>query len=184
MPLSSSFLSLHFADDTTLLLSRHMITSKPLSRCVNFFVLTNLFSTWIKQNLFYSPVQNEQFQTEHSWPDPPYCQRSSHWLGVFFDPDLNFKHHSSILKIKLSKALYALRTVRNSLGVNSLLFLYYSIFHCHLIYAGTIWSRSRSGPISDLFKKQQAAVRLISGSSYNSHIEPLFKKYKLLHFRT
>ena len=57
LPLSSSFLSLHFADDTTLLLSRHMITSKPLSRCVNFFVLTNLFSTWIKQNLFYSPVQ-------------------------------------------------------------------------------------------------------------------------------
>ena len=149
-----------------------------------FFRINKLVLHLDKAKFILFSSSNEQFQTEHSWPDPPYCQRSSHWLGVFFDPDLNFKHHSSILKIKLSKALYALRTVRNSLGVNSLLFLYYSIFHCHLIYAGTIWSCSRSGPISDLFKKPKAAVRLISGSSYNSHIEPLFKKYKLLHFRT
>ena len=58
--------------------------------------------------------------------------------------------------------------------------LYYSIFHCHLIYAVTIWSCLRSGPINDLFKLQKTAIRLISGSSYNSHTEPLFKKLKIL----
>ena len=56
--------------------------------------------------------------------------------------------------------------------------LYYSIFHCHLIYAVTIWSCLHSGPINDLFKLQKTAIRLISGSSYNSHTEPLFKKLK------
>ena len=58
--------------------------------------------------------------------------------------------------------------------------LYYSIFHCHLIYAVTIWSCLRSGPINDLFKLQKTAIRLISGSSYNSYTEPLFKKLKIL----
>ena len=58
--------------------------------------------------------------------------------------------------------------------------LYYSIFHCHLIYAVTIWSCLHSGPINDLFKLQKTAIRLISGSSYNSHTEPLFKKLKIL----
>ena len=31
-----------------------------------------------------------------------------------------------------------------------------------------------------LFKMQKSAVRIISGSSYNSHTEPLFKKLKIL----
>ena len=34
------------------------------------------------------------------------------FLGVFFDPNLNFKHHISTLKNKLSKALYALPSVK------------------------------------------------------------------------
>ena len=101
-------------------------------------------------------------------------------LGIFFYPDLNFKYHISLLKSKLSKVLYALRTVRNLLGTNSLLLLYYSIFHCHLNYSTIIWSSSCSGPINDLFKLQKSAVRIISGSSYNSHTEPLLKKLKIL----
>ena len=102
------------------------------------------------------------------------------FLGVLFDPDLNFKSHIANLKSKLSKSLYALRTAKNTLSTDSLLLLYNSIFHSHLLYANTIWSCSRSSLINEIFKMQKAAVRLITGSAYNAHTEPLFKKLKIL----
>ena len=46
------------------------------------------------------------------------------FLGVFFYPDLNFKYHISSLRKKLSKSLYALSTVKNTLNQKSLLLLY------------------------------------------------------------
>ena len=70
--------------------------------------------------------------------------------------------------------------VKNTLNQKSLLLLYNSIFHCHLLYALQIWSWSRSGPQNEIFKMQKAAIRIVSGSSYNSHTEPLFKKLQVL----
>ena len=70
------------------------------------------------------------------------------FLGIYFDPDLSFKFHISTLKNKLSKALYALRTVRNTLNQQSLFLIYNSIFHCHLLYAIQIWSCARSSLIN------------------------------------
>ena len=102
------------------------------------------------------------------------------FLGVFFDPNLNFKHHTSNLKNKLSKAVYALRSVKNTLGQKSLLLIYNSIFHCHLLYAIQIWSCSKSGPLNEIFKLQKKAIRIVAGTSYNSHTEPLFKQLEVL----
>ena len=70
--------------------------------------------------------------------------------------------------------------VKNTLNQNSLLLLYNSIFHCHLLYAIIIWSCSRSGPLNEIFKMQKSAIRIITGSSYNSHTEPLFKRLQIL----
>ena len=55
--------------------------------------------------------------------------RAVKFLGVFFDPALNFKHHISRLKNKLSRALYALRSVKNTINQKGLILLYTSIFH-------------------------------------------------------
>ena len=101
-------------------------------------------------------------------------------MGVLFDPDLNFKFHISSIRKKLSKALYSLRTVKNVLNRRSLLLIYNSIFHCHLLYAIHIWSCSNAGPINDLFKLQKTAIRIISGSKFNAHTEPLFKALEIL----
>ena len=102
------------------------------------------------------------------------------FLGVFFDPNINFKHHIAMLKSKLSKALYALRSVKKTLNQKSLLLLYNSVFHCHLLYAVQIWSCSRSSQVNDIFKMQKKAIRIVAGMSYNSHTEPLFKKLQVL----
>ena len=70
--------------------------------------------------------------------------------------------------------------VKNTLNQNSLLLLYNSIFHCHLLYAIQIWSCSCSDPLNEIFKMQKSAIRIITGSSYNSHTEPLFKRLQIL----
>ena len=104
------------------------------------------------------------------------------FLGVFFDPNLNFKVHVEKIISKLSKALYTLRSVKNFLTPKALKSLYYSLIHCHLIYALPIWSICNQKLKKDIFTKQKMAIRIISGLKYNAHTEPTFKALKILPF--
>jgi hypothetical protein len=102
------------------------------------------------------------------------------YLGVYFDPNLNFKFHIQQLNAKLSRALFQIRRVKNILSKDALKTLYYSLFHCHIIYAIEIWSLASKTLINDLYLKQKAVIRLISNAKYNSHTAPLFKELKIL----
>ena len=102
------------------------------------------------------------------------------FLGVYFDPNLNFQFHIKTIVSKLSKALYILRSAKNLLTKKSLKAIYYSIFHCYLVYCVPIWSCTSQKSINNLFVMQKKAVRLISGSRYNAHSEPIFKELGIL----
>ena len=102
------------------------------------------------------------------------------FLGVYFDPSLSFKYQVSCIKKKLSRALYVLRMVKKILPPTSLKMVYYTIFHCHLIYAIQVWSCCTQKLINDLFKLQKSAIRIICNVNYNSHTEPLFKREDIL----
>ena len=73
-----------------------------------------------------------------------------------------------------------LRTVKKILPPTSLKMVYYTIFHCHLIYAIQVWSCCTQKLINDLFKLQKSAIRIICNVNYNSHTEPLFKREDIL----
>jgi hypothetical protein len=102
------------------------------------------------------------------------------YLGVYFDPNLNFKYHVQQLSVKLSRALFQIRRVKNLLSKEALKTLYFSLFHCHIIYAIEIWSLAPKSAINELFIKQKAIIRIVSGAKYNSHTAPLFKELKIL----
>jgi len=102
------------------------------------------------------------------------------YLGIFFDPQLNFKYHISHLTKKLSSALFALRRVKHILPPSTLKTLYYTLFHCHLTYGIEIWSCTSPHSLKTLITKQKAALRIITNSSHNAHTEPLFKKLAIL----
>ena len=204
LPLSSTFLTLLFADDTTLLLWHENINiltqlvNTEFQKVCEFFRINRMVLHPDKTNfiLFTRSTTRHDIEllcnnnnggqnfAEHinvirritSEDATPAVK----FLGVFFDPSLSFKFHISKIKNKLSKSLYALRSVKKTLSQNSLQLLYFSIFHCHLIYAIQIWSCSRSSPLNELFKMQKSAIRIITGSSYNAHTEPLFKKLQIL----
>ena len=102
------------------------------------------------------------------------------FLGIFIDPELNFKFHIAHLTSKISKALYFIRNSKNLLSLWGLKSLYYTLVHCHLVYANIIWSSAKQSTLNPLYLKQKAAVRIISSSTYNAHTEPIFKNLNIL----
>ena len=110
LPSCSKFLSLLFADDTTLLLSHKNINI-----------------------LMHQIFVAERVGIDSKIP-------AVKFLGVFFDPQLNFNYHVKHITSKLSKALYMLRCTKNFLPPKARKAVYYTLFHCHLIYCLPIWS--------------------------------------------
>jgi len=195
-----------FADDTTLLKSHENLVT--LANLVNFeFQKVVLFFRSHKLALhpektkfmIFSSHRNilePQIFTNFNDPGsdnnlnpilPMQCLNSSDqpfikFLGVYLDPQLNFKKHISILNSKLSKSLYFLRKTKKFLNQRSLKFIYYATMHSNLIYAIQAYSCTSQSNLLSLFKKQKAAIRIIANSSYNAHTEPLFKQLNVLPF--
>jgi hypothetical protein len=102
------------------------------------------------------------------------------YLGVYFDPQLNFKFHVDYVSKKISQALFTLRSAKNFLPRNALKTLYFSLIHCHLVYAAEIWGSTINSNINSIFLKQKAALRVVCGEKYNAHTEHLFKQQNIL----
>ena len=102
------------------------------------------------------------------------------FLGVFLDPKLSFKYHHDTIQEKISKTLYALRAVKKLLNQKTLLMLYNSLIHSHLLYANQIWSCCPKSSLKKLEILKKKSVRIISNSNYNAHTAPLLKKYEIL----
>ena len=102
------------------------------------------------------------------------------FLGVFFDQNINFNYHVKVLSSKLSKALYILRSSKNFLTLKARKSVYYALFHSNLIYCMPIWSCASQNSLKNIKVLQKRAIRIVHGSKYNSHTEPLFKELKIL----
>jgi len=159
-------LSLH-PDKTKFLLITH--NNSPTQPHHKLFINNNNLSENLLHNI-----------SELSRVSPTDNSPAIKYLGVHFDQNLNFKYHISQISKKLSYALYSLRQVKNLLPPNALKSLYYSLFHCHLIYAIEIWSNVPPSNLLPLITKQKAAIRIISNQPYNAHTEPLFKSLSIL----
>ena len=100
------------------------------------------------------------------------------FLGVFIDPQLTFSHHVNLLTSKLYKSLFIMRKTKNILNEKALKSVYYSLFHCNIIYCLPIWScASNNGlkPISILQKKPSELFSINLLMHTRNHL----KKYSL-----
>jgi hypothetical protein len=112
--------------------------------------------------------------------NPIVSERSFKLLGIHLDENLNLNSHVSHLCNKLSRALYILRQVKNILPLSSLRTLYFSLFHCHLLYCPIILSITSQSNITKIILLQKKAIRIISNASYNAHTDPLFYANQIL----
>ena len=206
LPNSFCLLTLLFADDTTLLYSHSdiheliSIVNREFHKVVQFFRTHKLslhplktkfmvFSnSQIVKNmnieLFIDCNNNEENDLSKCSPISRVLSTDDlpavRFLGVYFDPSLNFQYHTKIIISKLSKALYILRSSKNLLTLKSLKSVYYALFHCNLIFCLPIWSCAASKLISNLHTLQKKAIRVVNGSKYNSHTETIFKSLGIL----
>ncbi len=210
LPLCTEFLSLLFADDTTLVLSHENFEFlvgwvnaelKKISQYfrslklslhpekTKFMIISNSPSIKaLKPEIFIDNNNyNENTQTNITklgQITQNGKENNIRFLGIYLDPSLLFNHHINILTTKLSKALYLIRSAKNLLTEKALKAVYYSTFHCHLIYCIPIWSSASSALLKTISILQKKAIRLIFNKPYNFHTEPLFKASKILPFES
>jgi len=206
LPKCSKLFSQLFADDTTQSASHNkleditLFVNQEFHKTVNFFcahrlslhpektkfmiVSCSTVNTVPNIVINYNPLNEAQdpskiFKMNYiNNSSTPYAK----FLGVLIDPKLSFKTHISHVTKKVSTALYFLRGAKKVLNQRALKFIYYALFHSHLIYASQLWSCCNESLLKPIVTKQKMAIRILSNAKYNSHTEPLFKKLTILPF--
>ena len=102
------------------------------------------------------------------------------FLGLYLDSKLDWNAHIKFVRNKMNSALYAMRISKNILKQSHMMTLYYSLFYPYIDYGITLWGASYTQHINKLQTSQKKAIRLITGSKYNDHTDPLFRSTKML----
>ena len=98
------------------------------------------------------------------------------FLGLIINDKMNWKTHTKHIANKISRSIGILNKMKHFLPLSVLKTMYNSLILSHFTFCITAWGFESSR----LFKLQKKAVRIITGSKYNAHTEPLFKENSLL----
>ena len=144
----------------------HLVNSNPPTIFINF----NNMDSAVNPELLV-PIENISINSRIP---------AIRYLGVYFDPQLNFKFHIQTIVKKISKMLYSYRQTKQVLTWNAKKSLYYATIHSHLIFGIHIWSCTSDSSLTPLILKQKMSIRILYNASYNAHTEPLFKASGIL----
>jgi len=100
------------------------------------------------------------------------------FLGLVTDESLSWKDHITQLIPKLSKACYALRSIRLYMTQDALKTVYYSYLFSLISYGIIFWGNSSYS--SHIFQLQKKAVRIITGLKPRDSCRELFKRLRIL----
>ena len=211
MPSASSKLSLIlFADDTTGLFNAPSLDE--LFSTVNN-ELNNL-SLWLSANQLLINISKTNFIIFMNKQKERYLALGDHhilslnsvdikkkdstkFLGLLLDKNLTYQAHLNSLKVKLTKALYALRRAAKILPVKDLKTLYSALFLSYINYGLLAWggickrearyhilnygaALNPMGSLDDIHKLQKRALRIISKSNSKAHHIPLCHRLNVL----
>lgn len=98
------------------------------------------------------------------------------FLGLTINDKMNWISHINNLAQKISRSIGILNRMKHFLPPTILKIMYSSLILSRLTYCITAWGFE----CSRLLKLQKKAVRIITGSKYNAHTEPLLKENSLL----
>ena len=163
-----------FADDTTL-----VNRDKTLETLDNkAAAMIHEAKTWFQQN---GLTLNER-KTSHikftNKRNTKIEKTSAKLLGITLDTRFTWKDHIQDLSPRLATSLYAVRRVRQLVGVEAALTTYHAMFHSRMTYGLRLWGESAHAiKIGTL---QKAAIRAIEQVPSTTHCKPLFRKYKIL----
>lgn len=102
------------------------------------------------------------------------------YLGVYIDDKLSFKSHISYIEKKISRSVGIISKLHKYLPCKTLLTMYYSLVHTHLLYALPIWASTYDTYLNSLKKLQNKALRIIMSKKIRDKITPLYYKLGIL----
>ena len=98
--------------------------------------------------------------------------KNARFLGINVDSNLGWSSHVDYLASKISKGLFSLRVLSQTIDKSCLISVYYANIHSLLGYGTLLWGNH--GTASRLFILQKRAIRIICGVTSRFHTRPLF----------
>ena len=94
------------------------------------------------------------------------------FLGIIFDPLLNWNAHIKHLKSKLKTSFAIIKRISPYVTSNNHKQIYHTLFESHLTYCIPIWGGAKKKLIDQIFTLQKLAVRYLFGDN-----EKFFEKF-------
>ena len=98
------------------------------------------------------------------------------FLGITISKHLTWNNHVMQVTNKIARTIGMMHNLKKILPLNILRILYISLILPHLNYGILAWGR-QTKQLDIIHTKD---IRTLTGSNYNAHTEPLFKKMELL----
>ena len=178
-----------FADDTTIYYSNKNLSDvysaikSDLEILMDWFKANKLSCNLNKTSyMLFKPKNSNATVCDLKLGDDLIKQvKSTNFLGVYLDDELNWKEYLNHIYNKINKNLYLLAKIKNLLPVHAKKSFYFAHIYSHLNYGTMLWGpMAGKGQMNKIFKLQKRCVRLINNSKFNAHTDPIFKEMKLL----
>ena len=102
------------------------------------------------------------------------------FLGVILDEKLSFSDHIHLVTNKVSKLTGLMYKLKTFFPLEVLNNLYSALIFPYFNYCILAWGSVSRGALHPLLLYQKKIVRIISGSDYYAHTDPLFKQLRIL----
>ena len=186
LPCNTKLFCLNFADDTSFIAcgkkyeELFIATQKELNKIEDWF-LSNRLLLHPKKTRFIVYSQNQLCPDlflggeKVTQVGETQNERSFKLLGIEMDSNNTYTHHISKVTSKIQKAVSLINRSKNYLPYKMRLLIYNALVVSNINYCSVIWGNC-SNQLKRLNKVQKRAIRVVTGSSYNAHTQPLFHK--------
>lgn len=183
----SNILMIMFADDVSFMVTASSLTELK-SRCE---LLAEFFSDWCYKNVLILNVNKTDLihfrvrdNSERLVLNLTHGRLESsdgvRFLGLHVDGSLTWQNHTEFVCKRLSSAFYALKRLRTSFPLQSIVGMYYSLAYSHMSYNTMLWGASSGS--SCVFVAQKRIIRLMFGLKPQESCKPVFISHNILCF--
>ena len=176
-----------FADDTNLFFSNKNLTdlekiiNRELQNICQWFNLNKL-SINVKKTNFILFGHNKHTKSINICINDTKIDQTdkTKFLGVIINQTMTWSDHITVITHKVNKSIGILSRVSKSLPSSVLVSLYQSLVAPYYDYCNIVWAINNTIVLDNLYKTQKRAVRIVTGSVFNSHTKPLFIRLNIL----
>ena len=182
--ISKLFEKIVYADDTSLLTNlnhlKHAYPNKSYSEIINI-ELKNIH-TWLMDNKLSLNIDKTKYMIFHhrekNIPDLEIKIENLeikrvecfNFLGLNIDQHVTWQNQLKNISTKISRSIGILNKLKHLLPTKTKLIIYNSFINSHINYCILAWGFK----LSKITTLQKKAIRIVAGSKYNSHTDPIF----------